>query len=175
MVYAIADSSLVYNERLAIVLGLLTFLMAFASFLSCRSCLSWLKYLRLPDPSGIKSYSSFYKYHLYYWWAFGIFLISHVLVAVGHTGLPQTGDPDARAHWIILGFGLFSALTSTLVFSSCRVLPRLAAMTARGNLFNHSVYKIIFKYHPYYWALFILLAVVHFAAGYNHSGVWPGN
>jgi hypothetical protein len=171
----IADRSAIYNERLAIVLGLLTLTLAAASFISCRSCLSRLKYLRLPDPTKIKGYSSFYKYHLYYWWAFGVFLVSHVLVAIAHTGLPQAGDPDAGAHWTILGLGFFSALSSSVVFCSCRVLPRLAALVSPGSLFNNTAYKFLFRYHAYFWIIFFLLAFSHFAAGYHHAGIWPGS
>jgi hypothetical protein len=172
MLYEIATPSTIYNERLAMVLGVATLLMAVASFISCRSCLSWLKYLHL-EPMKIKGYASFYKYHLYYWWAFGVFLISHILVAVVHTGLPQAGDPDAGAHWVILAFGFFSAVSSIVVFSSCRVLPYLVAMASPQSLFNHGSYKFVFKYHSYYWAFFLLLATIHFAAGYNHAGIWP--
>jgi hypothetical protein len=163
----------VYNERLAIVFGFITLAFGLNAFLSCRVCISWLKRLGLKNPTQIKGYSSFYKYHLYYWWAFGVSILAHLMVATLHTGLPEAGDPDAGVHWIILGLGLFSGVAAIALFFSCRVIPRLVAMAVRINPFNNSFYRAYNKYHVYYWLVLAGLVAAHFIAGYSHSGIWP--
>ncbi len=164
----------VYNERLAIIFGFITLASGLSAFLSCRVCISWLSHLGLKNPTQIKGYSAFYKYHLYYWWAFGVSLVAHFMVATLHTGLPQAGDPDAGVHWIILGLGLFSGVSASSLFFSCRVLPRLVAMATPKKPFNNPLYRAYNKYHSYYWVILALLATAHFIVSYNHTGVWPG-
>ncbi len=169
-----SDVTSIYNERLAIVFGFITLALGLSVFLSCRVCISWLSHLGLQNPTKIRGYSSFYKYHLYYWWAFGVMLIAHIMVSILHTGFPQTSDPDASIHWIILGLGLGSFVTALGVFSSCRVLPKLMAMVTPKNPFSNTLYKPFFKYHSYYWLIMTLLVLAHFTVSGNHTGIWPG-
>jgi cytochrome b561 len=172
----LASSNLgsVYNERLAIVLGLLTLTSGLVVFLSCRTCLSWLSHLGLKNLTQTRGYSVFFRYHLYYWWTFGVLLVAHLMVAVLHTGLPQAGDPDANVHWTILGLGLFSAISGLVVFSSCRVLPRLLGMALPRKRLNNLALSPFFKYHSFLWLILAALAISHFLVGLNHSGIWPG-
>ena len=116
VLFQISDLSAIYNERLAIILGILTLISITAVFASCRICLSWISRLRMKNHTQIKIYAFFNKYHLYYWWAFGILLVAHFMVGVLHTGLPQANDPDANVHWFILGLGFFSAVTASSLF-----------------------------------------------------------
>jgi hypothetical protein len=163
----------VYNERLAIVLGLITLGLGIAAFLSCRTFASLFKLMGAKNGLGNRIYWSFTNYHLYYWWAFGVFLVAHLMVAVLHTGLPRAGDPDAGLHWLILLFGIFSAGSSSMIFASCRVLPRLSAMLTPRDPFSNSGYRWIFQHHAYYWLVFGLLTATHFVVAYNHAGIWP--
>jgi hypothetical protein len=100
-------------------------------------------------------------------------MVAHFMVAVLHTGLPQGGDPDANVHWAILGLGLFSAVSATSLFCSCRVLPRLVAMATPKTPFNNILYRSFYKYHNYYWLIMALLVAAHFLVNFNHAGVWP--
>lgn len=169
-----ADAAATYNERLAIVFGVITLVLSLSTFLSCRTCISWLKRLGIQNPMHSKGYALFYRYHLYYWWAFGVALVAHFMVAVLHTGLPQSDDPDANIHWIILGLGLFSAISAVGLFSSCRILPRLAAMAKNNNPLDNMVFRVFFKYHSYYWFILAMLVAAHFGVSYWHAGIWPG-
>jgi hypothetical protein len=162
------------NERVAIILGLITLLLALASFISCRSCLSWLNRFGVKNLLNQKGYLAFYKFHSIFWWLFGVSLVSHVFMAVGHTGLPEAGDPDAFSHWIILIPGFFGALFSLSIFSSCRIFPRLVSPAKPGRTLNNPIFKIFYKYHVYYWLAFGLLILSHFLAGFSHTGLWPG-
>jgi hypothetical protein len=161
------------NERLAIILGLLSLSCAVAVFASCRTCRSLISRLGIEDPGRFKGYSLFYQNHIYYWWAFGVLLVAHFMVAVLHTGLPQAGDPDANSHWLILGLGIVSAISAFSLFSSCRVLPRLVRMATPKKPLDNLFYRSFNQYHNYYWIVVACLAVAHFIAGFAHSGIWP--
>ena len=174
ILFQAADASAIDNERLAIVFGFVTLGLGVAAFLSCRICLAWLKRLGFKDPVHAGWYASFYGYHLYYWWGFGIAVVSHLWVALVHTGLPQSGDLGAGIHWAILGLGLFAAISASSVFFSCRVLPRLVAMATRGKPWHNARYRVYSSYHAYFWVMAALLVAAHFAASYRHAGVWPG-
>ncbi len=167
------ETSAVYYERLAIVLGITVLVFGLSTFLSCRVCISWFSFLGVKNLARKNGYSSFYKYHTYYWWAFGVSLVAHILVATLHTGLPQAGDPDAGVHWIILASGLLGGVSAASVFSSCRVLPRLLAMLTPDKPLNQPLYRSYYKYHAYFWLVWALVVAAHFTTSYNHAGLWP--
>ncbi len=162
-----------YNERLAIVFGLLTLASGLLVFLTCRICVGLLGRLGWKNPVRSKMYGFFYRYHIYYWWTFGVLLVAHFMVAVLHTGLAQGGNPDAGTHWAILGLGLFGAFSSASLFFSCRVLPRLIALATPKEPLNNPIFSGFYRYHAYYWLALALLVAAHFAVSYNHAGTWP--
>jgi len=133
----------------------------------------WLSRLGFKNLPQNRVYMSFYKFHIYYWWAFGVFMVAHLLVAVVHTGLPQAGDPDAPVHWWILGLGLFSAISAIAVFFSCRIIPKLMTLAGVNNKEN-KISNAFFQRHAYYWIVLALLALSHFLVAFNHAGIWPG-
>jgi hypothetical protein len=163
----------IYNERVAIVLGFSTLVSSIMVFLSCRTCVTGLQRLGIKNPLAMKGYALFYKYHLFYWWAFGVLLIAHLMLAALHTGLPQAGDPDAGTHWIILGMGLFSTVSAIVLFSSCRFLPGLITMATRINPIHNLTYKAFFHGHSFYWGALLLLIIVHVIVSFRHAGIWP--
>jgi hypothetical protein len=174
MLFDISSQPAVYNERIAIILGLVTLVLALAIFASCRTFVSLLQRLGLENPSQNKFYQGFYKYHLYYWWGFGVSLLAHVMMVTLHTGLPRSGDPDAGVHWVILILGLASAVSGVVLFFSCRILPRLLAPKTPRLSLSNKAYKTFFTYHTYHWWTFALFVAAHFIISYIHAGVWPG-
>jgi hypothetical protein len=160
----------IIEERVAIILGVCMLAAGAAAFFSCRAAVSLFRRLGWQNPLGSKTYLAYYRFHSYYWWAFGVILITHVFMGVVHTGLPQAGDPDAWIHWLILGAGLGTALASGLQFGTCRVC--LAYFTRR-KIIEAARAPLVFRYHSSYWAVFFLLALLHFAAGFYHAGLWP--
>ncbi len=163
----------VYNERIAIILGLVTLALLLAVFFSCRTFISFLQRLGLKDPTGNRIYHAFSSRHAYYWWFFGVAVMSHFLISVLHTGLPQNGDPDASVHWAILGLGFVSALSSTAVFFSCRIYPRFVSPLTPKISMTNLIYRKFFKFHADYWLIIAIFAGVHFAVSFIHAGVWP--
>lgn len=168
------SSQAIYNERLAILLGVITLACALATFASCRSCVSLFNHIGLKNLTQIKGYQSFYKYHTYYWWVFGVVLLSHIMMATVHSGLPQAGDPDAGIHWVILLVGMGGALSALALFSSCRVSPRLLAPTAPKISLANKTYRTFFNLHSYYWWILAAFIAGHFTVSFLHAGIWPG-
>ena len=172
VLYDSAQAS-VYSERTAIILGFVTLALALAAFASCRTFVSLLTRLGVKNPTRSQAYRGFNRYHLYYWWFFGVAFLAHVMMATFHTGLPEAGDPDAGVHWAILILGLASGISSVAVFASCRILPRLLAPTVPKLSLTNKPYRSFFGYHSYYWLALVLLVAAHFLTVYLHTGAWP--
>jgi len=173
VLFAASGPAAAYAERIAIVLGVITLVTGLTAFFSCRTFVGLLARVNV-RPTKSPVFQAFYQRHLYYWWAFGVAVVSHFLMAVLHTGLPQRGDPDAGVHWVILGIGFAGAVASAALFSSCRVYPRLVGRALKGFNTAGKAYRSLFKYHSYYWWVFAALVGVHFAVGFIHAGIWPG-
>ncbi len=160
-------------QRASVTLGFFTLASALATFISCRSCLSFLKYFGLKDPMANKTYKAFYQYHSYYWRAFFSLVAIHVGLAIAHTGIPQAGDPDAPIHWFILSFGFSGVVFLLVIFSSCRIMNKLFLNSFKSGTPLLKNYQWFYKYHSYYWWVFILIIIGHFAFAYHHVGFWP--
>jgi hypothetical protein len=170
----ISPQAPVYGERTAIVLGFAAVALALAAFASCRTFVALIKHLGVNDPSQNRVYRRFNRYHVYYWWFFGVAVLAHVLMATFHTGWPKAGDPDAGVHWMILILGTASGIASASLFGSCRISPRLLAPAVPKISLGNEAYRSFFGYHSFYWLALILVFAGHFLAGYLHAGIWPG-
>jgi hypothetical protein len=162
------------EERLAVALGFVTLASAMATLVTCRTCLSFLERLGLKSVTESKWYRGLNKYHGYYWWAFILALVLHLMSAVMHTALPKAGDPDAAIHWVILSFALGSLVMVGAVISSCRSMVGLITLFTEKGPLSGSKYNFFYRYHAYYWLFLILLIAGHFASSYMHIGFWPG-
>jgi|WetSurMetagenome_2_1015567.scaffolds.fasta_scaffold136959_1 hypothetical protein len=160
-------------ERISVVLGFFTLAAAITTFLSCKSCLSFLRRFGVKTPLNNKTYQKFYQYHSYYWWSFSSLLVVHLSLAIGHTGIPQAGDPDAPVHWYILSFGFAGALLTSLMFSSCRICSSYFTRVLKQKNKIQLSYQQFSQYHSYFWGVFLLLFVAHFYFAHSHVGFWP--
>lgn len=166
-------SDAAYNERIAIVLGFVTLALATATFASCRTFSSFLVRLGISGTNKSQIHLKFNKYHMYYWWFFGVSALAHVMMGTFHTGLPQSNDPDAGVHWMVIVLGLASAFSGAALFSSCRISPRLLAPTIPTFSLTNKVYSSFFRRHSNYWVVLALFVAAHFIASYLHTGLWP--
>jgi hypothetical protein len=168
-----ASTAAFYNERVAIVLGIITLLLALAVFASCRTFVTTLARIGIKNIAANPAYRAFNKWHLYYWWFFGVFVLAHLTMGTIHTGLPQSGDPDAPVHWAILGLGLSSVFAGTTVFLSCRVTPKLVSHRIPKLSLNNKNYLEFFRNHAYFWLIFVIMAAAHIGVVFQHAGIWP--
>lgn len=172
MAYKITGTAAIYNERIAIILGLVTLLAAIATFASCRTLFYIFNSFGVSTVKS-KAYQLFSRYHSYYWFIFGAALVAHLMMAIFHTGLPQAGDADAGVHWIILILGFVGMLSTVVLFTTCKISPRLLAPATPKLSLKNNVYRTVFQYHSYYWLAFALSIAGHFVVGYLHAGIWP--
>ena len=163
----------IYNERLAVTLGLITLVFGLAIFVSCRICVSFLARAGLDRFTSGKSYRSFYRFHSYYWWIFWFVFVLHVLTALMHSGIPDPGDSDSAAHWSILGLGAASFIAILTVGVSCRSLAGVLDLYLTGGPLQSGFYKLFYRYHSYYWLIVLLGVVGHFTSAFLHTGIWP--
>jgi hypothetical protein len=171
--YALSTDPGIFGERVAVILGFMTLFMALTIFVSCRSCLSFLRIFRINNFLNSKGYQVFNRYHNYYWWIFGYFLVIHVWMAVVHTGFPAADDPDASIHWVILWSGIGSLALSGVVLSSCRSFVYMLTFFRGSSPLGNWLFRESYKFHSYYWLAFLLAVAGHFAADYYHVGLWP--
>ena len=171
--FDIVDKAAIYNERVAIILGFITLVSAIAAFVSCRTFMNILAHLGLKNASQSRFFQRYYRYHAWYWWVFGVALLTHLVIATVHTGLPKAGDPDAPIHWAILALGLAGGLTGITLFFSCRIVPRLMAPATDKFSLQNRAFNTFFKYHTWYWLVFVLLVAAHFTVSFIHAGAWP--
>jgi hypothetical protein len=127
------------------------------------------------SPLENKTYSLFYRFHSYFWWAFWFVIALHLMTGVMHTGLVnRTTDPDAYLHWYSLFSGLAGfVVLGAMVLLSCRSFVSLADFLTEKHALDIRPVAALYRYHAYYWFLFALVVVSHFTIGFIHSGIWP--
>jgi hypothetical protein len=162
-----------YNERLAIVLGLITLVAGIGVFASCRTCISLLTRFGIAKPLESPFFRRLYSWHPYFWWAFWMGLILHISTALFHTGFPVNGDPDASIHWWILGLGLGSLLLVPGTLLSCRVIASAVEFFTQKNPISWGLYRGFYRLHSYYWLPLALVVFAHFIVAGNHVNFWP--
>jgi len=172
--YQILGDLGIYYERIAVSLGFVTLAAALATFGSCRTFVTLISRHTGANLLDNRGYRSFYKYHGYYWWSLLIILVIHMLSAAMHTQLlPGTGDPDAFAHWMILGFAFGSIVAIAVQFLSCRTFPGVVHFFAAKSPAKSPAYKAFYELHAYYWWIFLVAVGGHFIAAAIHTNVWP--
>jgi hypothetical protein len=170
----LSPEAYLYGERLTVILGLLTLTAAAAVILSCRSVISWSHRIGLKNILNYPAYQSFYKYHSYYWWAFGFIFSIHLLMGLMHIFMiPSVPDPDAYVHWYSLGSGLTAVFLAGGILFSCRMVNGPLTLLFNKNPLTNLKYKAYYKFHAYYWPAFLALAAAHYLSGFLHSGFWP--
>jgi hypothetical protein len=170
----ISPAIYLYGEQLTVILGFITLILALAVIFSCRSCLAWSKRLGWKDILQNKVYHAFFTYHSYYWWGFWFIFSFHLLMGLMHIFMfPSVPDPDSYYHWYSLGFGLSAILIIGGILASCRVIVVPLTTLLNKNPFKLAVFAPFYKYHSYYWLIFIIVIALHYTFGFLHSGLWP--
>ena len=165
------NSSWIYDERIAIILGYVTLILALSLFFSCRIFTGFLRNRGLQRIIDHLAYAKFYGFHGTYWWFFAIFLMVHFLTAFGHVGIPQSSDPDSPIHWSILATGLAGSIVFAGIYFSCRSIGTfLSFFTDKSPA---ELYPSFFKNHSFVWLVFGILILTHIVIAFRHVGIWP--
>jgi hypothetical protein len=171
--FLLSVSLSVYSERLAVILGLITLVTALAVFFTCRTGMGLLKRVGLSRITQSRAYRAFNRYHSYYWGLLGLVLVIHLMSAIMHLGFNNSGDPDAYLHRYSVIFGLTALLALLVLAFSCRGISALLKLFSEKKVQNIRFLGFLYRFHNYYWMLFLVLIAAHFTAGFLHSGWWP--
>ncbi len=161
-----------YGERLAVLLGYLTFGLFVGMGLTCRNFVSLMARFGLETVTASAPYQAVFRLHPYFWYGLVLVLPMHMFVGILHTELPVAGDPDELIHWLILIFGGSTLLSVALVFSNCRSCASVLKWFRSGNIFA-GVYGRYYQFHAWFWIILLLALAGHLAASYAHVGFWP--
>jgi hypothetical protein len=165
------NSAWIYDERIAIILGYATLILAVSLFFSCRIFTGFLRKRGLQRIVDHPVYSKFYSLHGTYWWFFTIILTVHFLTAFGHVGIPQSSDPDSPVHWSILATGLAGSVVFAGIYFSCRSIGTFWSFFTDKS--PSQLYPSFFKKHSYIWLLFGTIILTHIVIAFHHVGIWP--
>jgi hypothetical protein len=171
--FPLVISIAVYNERLAMVLGILTLLSGLAVFLSCRTCIKILNKTGFKKMIAGKTFQRLLKYHTYYWWTFWLIFVLHLMSAIMHLGFNTAGDSNAYLHKYSLIFGLSALAAVIAVRFSCHGIGVVVRLFSERKPTEFKLIGLVYKYHSYYWVVFFILIAAHYTAGFLHSGWWP--
>jgi cytochrome b561 len=165
----------IYYERIAVSLGFATLASAIATFLTCRTLTGVVSRYAGRNLLQNQAYRAFYKYHSYYWWSFIILMVVHALSALMHTDLlPPPGDPDYVGHWFILAFAFGSVGTFAVQFTSCRSFAGMLDLFIGRTPLGWRVYRGFYRFHAWYWWVFLAAVGGHVIAAAIHTRFWPG-
>ncbi len=151
---------------LALGIGVLVF--GIAVITTCRSVAGFFHLLQ-GKSWRTRAYSAYARYHTYYWVAFGLFLMLHLLVTIVHVGAPYAGEPYALEHQIVFYTAFTNSALTLLVFASCRSCLRLIGLFTTRDPFSSRFFKWYYRYHSLVWWLLAASFVVHIVAGIIHA------
>jgi hypothetical protein len=114
-------------------------------------------------------YHIFSRYHSYYWAAFWIILILHLMVTITHIGLPADGEPYFREQQMTLYSAIANFILLLIIFTSCKSFISLTALFTSRNILSSIIYKRFFKLHSLFWGLLGVSIIVHIIYGIIHA------
>jgi hypothetical protein len=159
----------IYVHWLILALGIGILLSGVAIFVSCRSVAGVLHLAGAPHTRGARAYQAFSRFHSYYWGAFWIILLLHLMVTTTHIGLPVTGQPYYRAQQVTLYTAIANLVLMFILFLSCKSFTRLASIFSAKNLLDNLRYKRFFRLHALFWWLLVASMITHIVFGMIHA------
>ena len=159
----------VYVHWLILALGIGILVFGIAVITTCRSVAGFFNLLQGKDSLGTKVYSVYFRFHSYYWVAFGFFLIFHLMVTIVHVGLPSVGEPYSLAHQLVFYSAIANFLLTMVVFTSCKSFLSFMGIFGSRNLLSAGGFKKFYRFHPVFWCLLAVSFIVHISAGIIHA------
>jgi len=159
----------IYIHWLILILGTGIFLSGLAVISTCRSIAGYFHLLQKGGSLRSRLYLGCYKYHSYYWVAFGLFLVLHFLATLVHVGIPAAGEPYELAHQFVFYASIGNLVLGGLVFSSCRSFQSLIGLFVSNKPLAGGGFRRFFKAHGVIWWLFSISIVIHIVAGIIHA------
>jgi hypothetical protein len=159
----------IYVHWLILALGIGILVTGIAVITTCRSVAGFFHLINDKDSLGARAYRVYFRFHSYYWVAFGTFFISHLMVTVVHVGLPSAGEPYSLAHQLVFYTAITNFLLTLIVFTSCKSFLNLVGIFSSRNLLSANGFKKFYRFHSIFWWLLCVSFIVHISAGIVHA------
>lgn len=159
----------IYVHWLILALGIGILMFGIAVITSCRSVAGFFHLLQDKNTLGMKIYMVYFRFHSYYWIAFGFFLIFHLMVTIVHVGYPSSGAPYVLPHQLVFYTAIVNFLLIIVVFTSCKSFLSLVNIFNSKNPLSIGGFKRFYRFHSVFWWLLGVSFIVHITAGIIHA------
>jgi hypothetical protein len=159
----------IYVHWLILALGIGILVFGIAVITTCRSVAGFFHLLNDKNTLGAKIYRTYFRFHSYYWVAFGTFLVFHLMVTIVHVGVPSAGEPFYLAHQLVFYTAITNFLLTAVVFTSCKSFLSLASLFSSKNPLSRGGFKKFYRYHSVFWWMLAASFIVHITAGIIHA------
>ncbi len=159
----------IYVHWLILALGIGILISGIAVITTCRSVAGFFHLLQGKDSLKARVYNTYFRFHSYYWVAFGLFLVLHLMVTIVHIGLPSSGEPYALAHQVVFYSAIVNFLLVLVVFTSCKSFLSLVSLFTSRNPLSGNIFKGFYRFHSILWWLLAVSFIVHIVFGIIHA------
>jgi|WetSurMetagenome_2_1015567.scaffolds.fasta_scaffold284962_2 hypothetical protein len=159
----------IYVHWLILVLGIGILVSGIAVITTCRNVAGFFHLLKTGDSLKTKVYKGCFRFHSYYWVAFLLFLLLHLMATVFHVGLPSVGEPYHLAHQVVFYTAFVNFILSLVVFCSCRSFLSLIGIFSARNPLSGGFFKRFYSWHSVLWVILGFSFVAHITAGIIHA------
>jgi hypothetical protein len=159
----------IYLHWLIVSLGVGILLSGIAVITTCRNFAGFFHLLQGKDSFKTRLYKTYFKFHSYYWVAFFLLLVLHLLVTIPHIGLPSPGEPFKLAHWVAFYSSIVNFLLVLAVFTSCRSFLSLYDLFGAKNPLDGNFFKRFYNFHAILWLLLMASVITHIISGIIHA------
>ncbi len=159
----------VYVHWLIFGLGLGILVTALAVLFSCRSVAGMLHLLAPGTSWRDRCYRGYYRFHAYYWVAFGFVLVFHLMVTAIHVGFPAAGEIMHLAHVIVFITFITNMVLLLAVLTSCRTVHNMITSLVSRSRLGSSLFDGFYRFHSVYWWLLIVSIGGHIVSGLIHA------
>lgn len=159
----------IYVHWMILALGIGILSSGIAVITTCRSVAGFFHLLQERDSLWMRVYRAYSRFHSYYWVAFFLFLVLHLMVTIVHVGLPSPGEPYFLAHRVVFYSAIVNFLLALVVFTSCKSFLSFISLFTSRNPLSGSIFKRFYKFHSLLWWILAVSFIVHIAAGIIHA------
>jgi hypothetical protein len=136
---------------------------------TCRNIAGFFHLLQGKDSFKTRVYKVYFKLHSYYWVAFFLLLVLHLLVTIPHIGLPSPGEPYALSHRVAFYSSIANFILVLAVFTSCRSFLSLYNLFTAKTPMDGGFFKRFYNFHAVLWVLLMASVVTHIVSGIIHA------
>jgi hypothetical protein len=85
----------------------------------------------------------------------------------------MVGDLGIYYERIAVSLGFTTLVAGLATFTSCRSFTSLVDFFTQKSPIQYKLFKRFYRFHAYYWWIFLLAVAGHITASSIHTDVWP--